>query len=438
MTEPPIQYCTTKDGVNIAYYTSGRGPPFIWMTLPSNLKAEQKLLPGERGPYVRYDHRGFGLSERDVAAFPLEALVSDLEAVVDKLGLIKFVLFSGGGYSAPIAMSYAAAHPERVSRLILNTAFARIPPQFHQQVQSLLTSTNDWRYVTESMVRLLTGWEDEEQSRVIAAGIRDASTFETFKAFWRDAGQWDVRDLLPSIVTPTLVLNPADSPIAGPEQSREIASLMPDARAAIAEGLTFAERGPQYNSAIASFLSSDGPERERNSSRPPRTAGGTAIILFADIANSTGLTEQLGDTEFRDRSRALDKALRNLIRKTGGKPVEGKLLGDGLMAVFTSARDAIECALRCSDASAATDLRLHLGVHAGDVIHEADNVYGGAVNIASRVAGASAPGEVLVSDIVRGLARTSTDVAFLDRGERELKGVSDPVRLYEVRWREGE
>jgi adenylate cyclase len=125
-----------------------------------------------------------------------------------------------------------------------------------------------------------------------------------------------------------------------------------------------------------------------------------------------------------------------LIRKTGGKPIEGKLLGDGLMAVFTSARQAIECALRCSDASQATDLRLHVGVHAGDVIHEADNVYGGAVNIASRVAGASAPGEVLVSDIVRGLARTSTEVTFLDRGEHELKGFEDAVRLYEVRWRE--
>jgi adenylate cyclase len=86
-------------------------------------------------------------------------------------------------------------------------------------------------------------------------------------------------------------------------------------------------------------------------------------------------------------------------------------------------------------------LRLHLGIHAGDVIREEDpdgraNVYGGAVNIAARIAGASAPGEVLVSDTVRSLARTSAGVGFEDKGERSLKGVADPQRLFAVR--EGE
>jgi class 3 adenylate cyclase len=322
-----------------------------------------------------------------------------------------------------------------VSRLVLFLAFARIPPQLHQQVQALLLSGSDWRFVSESLMRLFRGWEDEETSRYFAGLFREAG-FDTVRAFWRDAGQWDVRDLLPSVVMPTLLVNATYNPLAGPEQSREMASLMPDARVAIVDGTTAAERGVQVQAAIASFLFGPDAARLQTRTAVTGTAGGTAVILFADIADSTGLTEQLGDAAFRDRSRALDKALRALIREAGGKPVEGKLLGDGLMAVFSSAREAIECALRCSEASAATDLRLHLGVHAGDVIHEADNVYGGAVNIASRVAGESEPGEVLVSDIVRGLARTSTDVTFLDRGEHELKGVGDPVRLYEVRWQD--
>jgi class 3 adenylate cyclase len=78
-------------------------------------------------------------------------------------------------------------------------------------------------------------------------------------------------------------------------------------------------------------------------------------------------------------------------------------------------------------------LQLHLGIHAGDVIREGNNVYGGAVNIAARIAAASEPGEVLVSDTVRSLGRTSADVTFDDRGEHELKGVGEPQRLFAVR-----
>ena len=168
---------------------------------------------------------------------------------------------------------------------------------------------------------------------------------------------------------------------------------------------------------------------------------GTAVILFADIVDSTGLTERMGDTAFREKARELDGALRTIISENGGAPIEGKLVGDGVLAVFTSARQAIEAALRCGKAGSHGGLPLHLGIHAGDVIREEDpdgrgNVYGGAVNIASRISGLSAPGEVLVSDTVRGLARTSAGVAFEDRGEQELKGMAEPQRLFAVR--EGE
>ncbi len=160
---------------------------------------------------------------------------------------------------------------------------------------------------------------------------------------------------------------------------------------------------------------------------------GMAVILFADIAESTALTERLGDAAFRAKARELDTSLRTVIRECSGTPVEGKLVGDGVLAVFTSARQAIDCALRSNSASEPLGLQLHLGIHAGDVIREGNNVYGGAVNIAARIAGASAPGEVLVSDTVRGLARTSAGVAFDDRGEQSLKGVADPQRLFAVR-----
>jgi class 3 adenylate cyclase len=100
--------------------------------------------------------------------------------------------------------------------------------------------------------------------------------------------------------------------------------------------------------------------------------------------------------------------------------------------VFASARDAIEAARRCAEAGESGGLPLHLGLHAGDVIREEGNVYGGAVNIAARISGEASPGEVLVSQTVRDLARTSAGVAFEDRGERALKGVGEPVRVWRV------
>jgi class 3 adenylate cyclase len=104
-----------------------------------------------------------------------------------------------------------------------------------------------------------------------------------------------------------------------------------------------------------------------------------------------------------------------------------------VLAIFTSARQAIACAQACHEAASTAGLTLHAGIHAGDVIRESDNVYGGAVNIAARVAAASAAGETLVSGTVRDLARTSAGVTFEDRGDQDLKGIEDPVRVFAVR-----
>jgi class 3 adenylate cyclase len=174
------------------------------------------------------------------------------------------------------------------------------------------------------------------------------------------------------------------------------------------------------------------------STKPTEQASTTAIILFADIADSTALTERLGDAAFRDKARELDEALRRAITSNGGTAIDGKLLGDGVLATFGAAREAIACSAAIHDAGSHAGLPLHVGIHAGDVIRENDpdgrsNVFGGAVNIAARIADQSAAGETLVSATVRELARTSAGVSFEDRGERELKGVSEPVRVFAVR-----
>jgi class 3 adenylate cyclase len=215
---------------------------------------------------------------------------------------------------------------------------------------------------------------------------------------------------------------------------------MPNARLLLFEGRlpTFTDVVEPLGDAIDQFLGvapSPSPTEPGKPASTPHSS--TAIILFADIVDSTALTERLGDTAFRAKARALGPALRALIRECGGTPVEGPTLGDGVLAVFTSARQAIEAAQRCTRAGDDAGLPLHLGLHAGDVSREKDpdgrdNVYGGAVNIAARISGLSAPGEVLVSETVRSLARTSAGVTFGDRGEHQLKGVGEAVRLFAV------
>ena len=168
-------------------------------------------------------------------------------------------------------------------------------------------------------------------------------------------------------------------------------------------------------------------------SRPPPCIRRLPYWLpLTDIADSTALTERLGDAPFREKARDLDATLRTVIREHAGTPIEGKLLGDGVLAVFTSARHALEASLACGKAGDNVGLPLHLGLHAGDVIREDNNVYGGAVNIPSRISGLSASGEVLVSETVRSLARTSAGVSFEDRGEQALKGVGEAVRVWAV------
>jgi len=129
-----INFCTTSDGVRIAYAKVGDGPPLVYATgWPQHLEVEwqkpvvRRFLEdlGRGFTLIRYDMRGSGLSDLDVCDFSLGALIKDLEAVVDHLALERFPLLSLGDLGGPLAMMYATSHPERVSHLILNSPCAR-------------------------------------------------------------------------------------------------------------------------------------------------------------------------------------------------------------------------------------------------------------------------------------------------------------------------
>jgi class 3 adenylate cyclase len=264
-------------------------------------------------------------------------------------------------------------------------------------------------------------------------------TGEAMTAAWAGARTIDASEQLDHVRCPTLVVHHAGNEGVPVETARRIASTVPNARLVTVNRISSDWPGPfdedpeESARIMLEFLDEDAPEGTMAA-----LPEGTTVILFADIVDSTAHTERMGDAAFRSQAREVDGHLRAIIREHGGTVVEGKVMGDGVMAVFRSSARAIECAVAGHDATLGSDLQLRIGLHAGDVIHETNpggqsNVFGGAVNIASRITALADPGEVLVSDIVRGLARTSAGVSFEDRGEHALKGVGEPVHVYAVR-----
>jgi len=440
--EPRIQYAQTSDGVSIAYWVMGEGEPLVVLPdIPiSHLQLEwqsrrarewyEHLAKVRR--VVRYDGRGMGLSDREVADFSVGSYVRDLEAVVEATGLERFALF-GDFHGGCVATAYSGRNPERVSQLVLWCSYLKATDtKWKPALGGLLN--RDWDVYSETVAGTLVGWG--EPAKRYANYVRAAVEPEQLHAAWQTIRRFDVSSLAEEITAPTLVMHRRGLPFGGEEVARRLASRIKGARMVVADGesaVLWRESQAAAN-AMLEFLGAEplAATPENESTELSSTESGTAIILFADIVDSTALTEELGDAAFRDKARELDEELRTITRRADGTPVEGKLLGDGVLSVFTSAKNAIEAALSFGEAAESVALRLHLGIHAGDVIREEGNVFGGAVNIAARISSESEAGEVLVSQTVRDLARTSANVSFEDRGEQELKGVGEPVRLYAV------
>jgi class 3 adenylate cyclase len=187
--------------------------------------------------------------------------------------------------------------------------------------------------------------------------------------------------------------------------------------------------------AVERFEEAD--ERRKAARRP--ASGGLATILFTDVEGSTALTQRLGDAAAREVLREHERITREAIRDHHGSEI--KATGDGFMASFSSATRALECAIAIQnsvDAQHSTvnsQLRIRIGLNAGEPIAEDDDLFGTAVIVAARIAALAQGGEILVSDVVRQLV-AGKQFLFNDRGEHPLKGFEDPVRVFEVRWRD--
>jgi class 3 adenylate cyclase/pimeloyl-ACP methyl ester carboxylesterase len=441
--EPRIQYATAADGVNIAFWTMGEGRPIVWMMpLPFTHVQLEWQFPelrrwyeqlAQRRKLVRYDGRGSGLSDREVTDYSLDAHVRDLEAVVERLGLEQFDLFAIY-HSGPVGIAYAARHPERVRHLVLWCSWARgsdiAGSPLIQTMRAFIEQ--NWEAYTETAAGSLLGWSEAESAHRFAAFLRESVTPKAALA----TTAFDVSELLPQLKTPTLVLHRRGLRFPGADIARSLAAGIPDASLVVLEGDSIAPYLGDVQAvlrAVAGFL---GEIEWPSAIGEPPEGGDVHTILFSDVAGSTSLTQRLGDAKARE-----------VLRAHGGSEV--KSMGDGFMASFTSATGALECAVAMQRAFAdynagllrqaqdahtePVEVRIRIGLNAGEPIAEEGDLFGTAVQMAARIAAHAEGGEILVANVVRELA-AGKGFLFADRGETVLRGFEDPVRIYEVRW----
>jgi DNA-binding CsgD family transcriptional regulator len=244
--EPRIQYVHTSDGVSIAYWAIGEGPPLVhlpWGTL-SHCQGEWRLEGcrrwyerlARRSTIIRYDPRGCGLSDQMGESLSVDDLVKDMEAIVASLSLRQVALLAAGE-SGNTAIAYAAKHTDRVSRLVLWCCYAR--PSDREKSPGYQATTalvgQDPVIFAETVSRIVLGWSAGEQARALAASIRGVDPvslrllLDTFHSF-------DALRLLPMITAPTLVMHRRGWRNPGLDAARALAAGIPNATMLVLEG----------------------------------------------------------------------------------------------------------------------------------------------------------------------------------------------------------
>ena len=438
-----IAYARSGD-VRIAYQVVGDGPLDLvlvhgWVCTFQPGWENPKLAGFYRrlssmGRLILFDKRGTGLSDRvSPERLPdLETRMDDVRAVLDAVGSSRAVVL---GISEGGAMStlFAATHPERTLALVLMGTFARMmwAPDY-----PLGLTEDEFRRRLDVLDQ--DGWVDasteEWLARVAPAVLSDPAAVSWYRSYLaRGASpsatrairlmnsEIDIRDVLPTISVPTLVVYRSHEHLS--DRTRFMGEHIPGAELIALPGddhLPWEGDRDRLLDEVERFLS------VVHEVEPDRVL---ATLLFTDIVGSTARAAELGDRAWRELLGRHHQVVRAQLGRFRGREVA--TTGDGFFATFDGPARAVRCAAAIVDAVRPLGLEVRAGLHTGEIEQAHENVSGIAVHIGARIAAAAQPSEVLVSSTVKDIVAGS-GIVFTERGERELAGVPGTWRVFAV------
>jgi class 3 adenylate cyclase len=428
VSSPPTRYAHSGDA-SIAYQTLGDGPcDLVLVTGPAShmelLWEEPRTARTFRtmaglARVILHDRRGTGLSDSDGSLPTLEQQVDDLRAVLAAVGSERTAII--GGSDLGLSALFAATYPEQVTGLVLSGVAA----DGHDNLsgsRELLLDAIERSWGDGTLVSLFAPSQVENRAFVEWWGRmqRSAVTPGMARKLMDMTMQTNLRDVLPTIRVPTIVVHARGDRMVPLHRGREVAALIPGAR--------FIERAgddaygwldPTWLTDVEEFLTG-----RRSAPAHDRVL---ATVLFTDIVDSTSELSRIGDSRWRDRLEDHDRIVRGALDRWRGREI--KTSGDGFLATFDGPARAVHCAAEIVESLATLGLGVRTGLHTGECEMLDDDVAGIAVHIASRVMHEALSGEVLASSTVKDLV-VGSSLRFDDRGNHVLRGVSDPWRLY--------
>jgi class 3 adenylate cyclase len=438
----PIRYADSG-GLQIAYQVIGDGPLDVVFAADwaNNLELMWENPQTERflrrftnyARLILFDMRGMGLSDPVEDLPPIEAWMEDVRAVMSAVGSRRAALV-GHGHAGQLCILVAAARPELTEALVTVNSFARLaraedypwglPPAAQEAALNAIeaawgTGSVMYSALTPQFADL--AWAKEWLAR-----------FERASGSPRRAAQKqrlvfdvDIRDVLPAVSVPTLVVQSRGNRWIRPGHGRYLAEHIPRARYLESPGEGHwpwvAEDAEAFMDEVEEFLTG-----ARRSAELDRVL---ATVAFTDIVGSTAIASQVGDRRWRDLLEVHGSVARREIDTARGRLV--KLTGDGLLATFDGPARAIRCVAAIERLLTPIGLRMRAALHTGEIELLGDDIGGIAVHIAARLLGLSGPGEVLVSSTVKDLV-VGSGITFEDRGAHALKGVPEQWRVFAV------
>ena len=430
-----VKYARTGDGLHLAYQEAGEGSallllvdgfiPIESMDDEPRLAAAMERLAGF-GHVIRFDRRGIGLSDRapDGSRPTLEQWLDDAEAVLDAAECDEAVVVGDRG-GALIAIGLAALRPRRVRSMILVNGFAKFMASVDHPIGV------DPQFMAETRERLFDPQHPDGPFDIIGYLAPSAADDVRFRAWWDRAGRHgaspataralraaiedlDVRDLLPQVEVPTLVIHRTDAAAPRVEQGRLLAQRIPGASIVELPGAD----SVWYVGEVEEML--DQMERFVTGGRPEGIREQVATVLFADIVDSTARAAAIGDQSWGRLFDAYEAAAHREVTRCNGVYI--KSTGDGSLAIFDAPVSAADASQGIRRAAERLGLAVRIGLHTGPVERWGRDVTGLAVNVAARIMSFAREGETLMSAPTAESLRGSSFQA-VERGAFEFKGV---------------